>query len=267
MLKNNISKIIHQIWFQGKENIPDKYISNIQKIKKNHPKWSYQIWDDKELRKECRKYSIECLKKYDSYKHLHQKVDLGRYVLLYNYGGAYIDIDCISLKPLEALPGFKTKKLIISYNPCNYLENMISTLSLNIKIINNGVILSSSKNKYMKKIINGVISTNTCRFPKNKSLCIQDTTGPLQFTKTVSSFKDDINVLILDCSYFEPCYGKDPYCKPTKNSYIDHKHEASWLDSNLINLMPIYFFIKHNFIILLILIIIFGLFVRQRLQK
>lgn len=255
--KNNIPRQIHQIWFQGINNLPKKFNSNIDGVIKNHPEWSYKIWNDEELREECSKYSIDCLKKYDSFEHLHQKVDFGKYVILYNHGGAYIDMDCISLKALDTLPGFGTKDLIVSYNPCNFFENTVPSLSFNRKVVNNGVILSSPGNKYMKDVVDRIIYVNKCRFPWSKSLCIQDTTGPIQFTKSILRYENDPRMLILDCSYLEPCYGKDPYCKVKENSYINHKHEASWFDSSTVDIMPYYFFVKHYFCKFLVLIIIF----------
>ena len=42
-----IEYTIHQIWLQGYEKIPEKYIHNINLIKKYNPKAKYIFWDEK----------------------------------------------------------------------------------------------------------------------------------------------------------------------------------------------------------------------------
>lgn len=40
---------IHQIWWQGEDQIPVKYHKNIEAVKKFHPGWKYVLWDQKKI--------------------------------------------------------------------------------------------------------------------------------------------------------------------------------------------------------------------------
>ena len=40
-------KIIHQIWLGGE--IPKRYSSYIEKLKKINPNWEYKLWTDKDI--------------------------------------------------------------------------------------------------------------------------------------------------------------------------------------------------------------------------
>lgn len=257
-----IPKKIHQIWFQGCERIPSRYKKSTEILMRNHPDWKYRCWSDREIKEECRKYSERCYSKYISFRYLHQKVDFGRYVILFNHGGVYVDIDCYSLKPLDNLLKVN-KSLIVSYNPLNAIENAISTKSFTFKILNNGTILSSKHNRIMKDVIESIINSKGCTNSENKFDCIQRTTGPVFFTKEVASKE---NLAILPNKYLEPCYGMDSFCKPKAESYINHKHEGSWLSSTTVFLIKIYYFVKHNiknFIIIIIIVVIISFLKRS----
>jgi|SRR5271170_2823543 len=249
-----IPKLIHQIWFQGCNNIPNKFINYIETIKNNHLDWKYKCWNEEELRQECSNYSSSCVKLFDKFKHMHQKIDLGKYVLLYNYGGAAIDIDCISLKSLNELPGLETKNLILSRTALNYIESYIASRLLTT--YNNGTILASPKNIYIKYLIDEIIRRQDCT-TRIKINCINQTTGPIQFTKILSKFKNDKSILVLPNKYLEPCISKNIYCKiDDKMSFINHVHEMSWIDTKVHILATMYFFIKRYFIVVLLVAII-----------
>jgi mannosyltransferase OCH1-like enzyme len=255
-----IPKIIHQIWYQGVHNIPKKYYPNIASVQKYCPDWEYRCWNSVEIANECKKFSEECYNCFNNYKYMHQKIDLAKYVLLHNYGGIYIDIDCEVLKPLDQLPGLEDKELIVSKNSTNFLENMIANMSMEGNLINNGVILSSPNNKYIRSILNNVVNikNGSKSLMNSKEICIMKTTGPVKFTKEINKFKNDPNILILDYYYFEPCYSYDKYCKVNNKSFINHKHAQTWVSDKFTNIFSIYFFIKEYILaIMLIMFIIY----------
>lgn len=246
-----IPKFIHQIWYQGYDQIPIKFNQNIASIKKYSKDWHYKCWDAKELYKQCIQYSPACAKLFNEYKHLHQKVDLARYVLLYNIGGMYVDIDCIALTSFNNIPGLDTKELIVSETRTNDFESFLTTGSFKNKLLNNGIILATQYNKHIKYLIDKIIEFGNCRNfynPLNwcKQLCIFRSTGPYMFTKIISQFKNDKSVMILPNEYFEPCCSLDPSCIMSKNTIILHEHELSWMNTPMIYIMKGYFYAKNN---------------------
>ena len=83
-----IPKIIHNIWIQGYEHLPEKNKLNHIHIKKLNPDWDFIIWDNQMI--------LNLLKKYPSLLNLYKKVnqlsgiihskatqsDIARYVIL-----------------------------------------------------------------------------------------------------------------------------------------------------------------------------------------
>ena len=108
--KSHQKKIIHQIFFdmgKGKlKEIPQFYkcyLNNKEYCKKNNIQ--YKLWSRKQIEKLLDKPRNKQYKKlfYD-FKYDIQRVDFGRYLVLWNYGGIYTDLDvCIMNKSINHL--------------------------------------------------------------------------------------------------------------------------------------------------------------------
>lgn len=226
---------------QGFDKLPVKYNSNVQSIVDKNPGWEVKKWDDSSIKEELRILGQKYLDKYNSFKLLHQKVDFGRYAILYNQGGASIDIDAFALKSLDEVPSLSISNFIVSYNSTN-------------SFINNATILVSKNNNLIKGFIDSIVANDKVYF--GEMLTIAKTTGPLAFTKFLKQYKNEIT--ILDPSYLEPCSSMNKYCKVKPNSILDHRHELSWINPFYQKLAESrYFLIKHKKSILVLLIIIF----------
>ena len=104
-----IPKIIHNIWIQGYDHLPEDIREKHLKIKKMNPEWDFIIWDEKMI--------IEILKKhpkiYNVYKNIGSysgligdmasKSDIARYVIMKEFGGLYYDLDFDCVSPLDEL--------------------------------------------------------------------------------------------------------------------------------------------------------------------
>ena len=83
---------IHYIWLQGETELPEKYRENIRITQNNYPTAEIKIWNQEELEslvKQCKYLSSDLLQKI----HWIQLVDIGRVLVLYKYGGLYLDTD------------------------------------------------------------------------------------------------------------------------------------------------------------------------------
>ncbi len=93
-----IPKIIHIIWV-GPLSPPRIILRCFESIKKYLPDWELKVWTDED---------IESLNLYNKYYYDKEecygaKADILRYELLYRFGGVYLDIDFVLLKPLDIL--------------------------------------------------------------------------------------------------------------------------------------------------------------------
>jgi mannosyltransferase OCH1-like enzyme len=253
----SIPKITHQIWMQGFENIPEKFKKNVDDLHRLNPEYKHKQWDEKSLRTECLKYSTECAERFDSFDQMIMKVDLGRYVVLHNYGGISVDTDMVQLRSIANTPGINTDTFIIGksgfpYNLTGYL--------------NNGVIITIPKHTIIITVINEIINdTRKCSDFTTKESCVQVITGPKHITDIINNNKELCK--ILDNKYYEPCTSLDLWCKPVKDSIMDHKHEGSWVSPYILYIGIVITFILKNIIFILGLIIILYLYINIRKIK
>ena len=239
-----MKKKIHQIWLQGEDDIPAKYKFNINETIRLNPDWEYKLWDDDSLEKECMKYGKKCFERYISYKHLHQKVDLGRYVVLYNEGGISVDMDARALKSFNNIPHLYENKLIVS--KLDVSPFWCYLLCLRGEICNNAHIYSPKNNKSLKKIIDGIVSREI--ISTTKEIDIVCTTGPSTFTKYV-----DDDTILIDYRYFEPLStgGTNIF----DDSIILHETDNTWVSGPFSVLCDLY---KSDVITLITIIVILS---------
>ena len=96
-----IPKIIHQIWFQGEEHIPDHLKVYHQSWIDTNPRFEVKVWDESTIQQEVDSFSDNDVKDmYNNYRYMIQKIDLAKYIILYNYGGIYIDMDTKCLQAI-----------------------------------------------------------------------------------------------------------------------------------------------------------------------
>ena len=94
-----IPKIIHNIWIQGYENLPNENKIHHLNIKKLNPDWEFMIWDDEMIKNLLQKYPkiYDIYKKSDYYSGSIEnniiKSDIARYIIMKEYGGLYFDIE------------------------------------------------------------------------------------------------------------------------------------------------------------------------------
>lgn len=105
----DIPKIIHQIWI-GSKNPPTQYINtwNVDYIKQ-HPDWKYMFWNEDNLfqlwKHQTSDFPIQDIKRiYQMETEMCGKADILRLVILYLYGGVYIDADMVWINNKSLYP-------------------------------------------------------------------------------------------------------------------------------------------------------------------
>lgn len=244
-----IPSVIHSIWYQGWDKIPAKYQPYIQSVIDKNPGWTIMKWDENSLRDAIASLGDQYLAKWNSMNILHQRIDFGRYAILYLYGGVSVDTDVVALKGFDYTPWFDEKDLIVSKDSSG-------------RWINNATIIASKGNPVIKALIDE--STSACRWWEPEAVCVLNTTGITFFNKVLNKHKSEIKVL--DNEYLEPCSGSNPNCKPTDLSIIDHRHEKSWINPVYKTLESGFYWTKNNLGLVLIVIAI-GLGLTFLLRK
>ena len=147
-----IPKIIHQTWKD--KNLPPiiyKLVSeNISFLKQNG--YELMFWTDEMILKLI---SEEYPNFYNIYKLARtgvQKGDIARIILVYHYGGIYIDLDVLILKDFAELLDMNSNKLYITYEP----SGQTNALYNSDKYICNAFFAANKKNNMLKVILNNI---------------------------------------------------------------------------------------------------------------
>ena len=234
-----IPRITHQIWLQGWDQLPEKFHENVRLLRVKNPDYRHMTWDKTSLRTECAKIGPEVVAKFDSFPHLVQKVDLGRFVVLYNYGGVSVDTDMKSLRSIGSTPHLDSADCMISGGafPLNIVGHT-----------NNALIITKPKNPFIEDMISTIVGAKIDEKSfLSKELYINATTGPQAFQTVVEKHRE--NIVFLDSKFYEPCFSIDPVCKPTEETIMDHQHEMSWIHPSFRELF------KYLFVLLYVLLI------------
>lgn len=223
-----IPLIIHQIWFQGINNIIQPYkncfintIKFLNKSNKNSVYWEHYFWDQKRIEDFILKEYPNYWDIYNKCDVLVQKLDVARYIILYHYGGCYMDMDMEILKDFSDL----------------FDENDDLVFSLTRQLVyNNGILFSSKNNKFWIDFLKDCDKKiNLLKF--DKLLNVQFSTGPINFTTFINKNKKNYKFKSLPFKYLEPCDTKyNSFI--TNEAYVINYYGNSWIN-------PFYsFFIK-----------------------
>jgi hypothetical protein len=147
-----IPRIIHQTWKD--KNLPPiiyKLVSeNICFLKQNG--YELMFWTDEMILKLI---SEEYPNFYNIYKLARtgvQKGDIARIILVYHYGGIYIDLDVLILKDFAELLDMNSNKLYITYEP----SGQTNALYNSDKYICNAFFAANKNNNMLKVILNNI---------------------------------------------------------------------------------------------------------------
>lgn len=260
-----IPKVIHQIWYQGEENIPPKHSAFHKQWKIMHSNWIHKFWDETSMLQLLSKYP-KYLNTYQEMKLMHQKIDFFKYVLLFDQGGVYVDMDTIPLKPIDGLLNkYSDAEVIVSYIPIDSLESLI--ISGRTKMVNNGIIMSIRKHHFLFHLLEDIVKDHKCKLALTDYICISRTTGPHRFSKIALKYQNDPTVKILPPKYLEPCYQYNEKCKITEDAYINHEHSQTWLPNFVDVSARLYYKIKNNIFKILAAIISFVFIFHYLRQK
>lgn len=245
-----IPKIIHQIWLQGYDNLPSElkiYHTECQNINNN---FVHIFWTDDKIKNLLKNnFSEEYLKLYEFYKVPAQKADFARYIILYMYGGIYLDMDMICKKNLEI---FLTNRIFFTESN-DVLDKIYKRYQNSIvgAIPKHPLFLIIFKNMFIRKHSSNDITYSTgtrLLYDSAREYC--------------TIYNNDIT--LVDIQYFHPCgIFDDATCHYTCNKcYTAHTNYSSWSPLNKL----IKYFVKNInlifiFVVILMMVICHNKFV------
>jgi mannosyltransferase OCH1-like enzyme len=265
-----IPKIIHQIWFQG-DIIPEHYPNYRHTWKELNPSYKFILWNNKMIDVLLNKYP-QYRNKYESLPLMIQKIDYAKYIILYHYGGIYIDVDCECLKPIDDL--LKDKECIVAKFNVQILAK-IFLYKTSGDTYQNGFMASIQNHDLWTTILDQIQTMDIKKlFYESRLSYVFRTTGPVLLTNILKKYKGNITKLdknIIDpiewCDLDNICWkSKNDCIKQNPSSYTLHHYGSRAQNNNWSNniektlgLTYCKHKIKINITMLLIIVIGFGI--------
>lgn len=126
-----VPKIIHQTWKDA--DIPyHVYPKNwVDSWRKHHPGWDYRLWTDEDLQALADEH-------YPEFSDVMRdavgvvRADFGRLLVLYHFGGLYVDLDYAATKPMDGL--LKGGETFLSTLDGNYVHNALMATAPGVEL-------------------------------------------------------------------------------------------------------------------------------------
>lgn len=99
-----IPRLIHQTY--SSTNLPDELSENVKNIKLMNPNWSHYLYSDHDINKFILEhYDRKMLERYQRIDNLYgaARADFFRYLVIYEFGGVYLDIKSSATKPFDQI--------------------------------------------------------------------------------------------------------------------------------------------------------------------
>ena len=216
-----IQKNIFQSWYT--KELHPLIQEKIDGIKKLNPEYSYHLYNDNDMdifvNEHYNGLISEC---YNKLNIIVAKVDFWRYLVLYKYGGIYLDMDSTIEKPLNELIRSTDEAIITAEgNPNLYVQ---------------WALIFSKGHPILKKTIDLVVSNiQNNSYPND----IHKMTGPTVYTKAINSVHMEL-------------YDNEIINHNQINKYTDIEYKANNIVYRLYGIdYNLYFCFRHNLTYLL----------------
>jgi mannosyltransferase OCH1-like enzyme len=218
---NNIPKRIHLIYKD--HNIPTHYAASFNSIKEFHKNWDIKIYSDEAARRIVVEQMPGLTTVYDGYELDIQRADLFRLVVVYLYGGFYMDLDMLCLQNIDQLC---SNRLVLGEEKMMTVEECRSIGLRHPLRIANYMFGSVAGHAFWLDVIKEVVNRAGSRVLNEND--VLETTGPGLLTDVFHSEKhkyDDITLLL----------NKDKQCRKWCGKischfgeYAAHLHQGKW---------------------------------------
>lgn len=208
---------IHQIWLGSA--VPAQYEKWCKSWKEKHPSWDYKLWTDADVEKLLSQDSFFIgitERMYRNATNYGERSDILRLLLLYHFGGIYVDMDFECLRPFDDLH--------------KHFDFFIGLQPLDVAMVQLGsaLIAAIPHHPFILFCIDELRRSE-------ESPYILSRTGPLFMTQSLIAFspKFSSKSIVFPATYFYPRAYHDPLEDRVKwtrpESYAVHHWSGSWL--------------------------------------
>lgn len=193
----SIPKIIHQIWDKGEKEAPAFLLELSQTWKEHHPDWQYILWDTPQME--------TFINQHTAYRDLYkryplniQRWDMIRYLILYTYGGVYVDFDYECIDSMEKL--LENQSCCLALDPEEHAR-----IFKKEQIITNAFMATEAKHPFFKMLLDYLLQDNLSQYDSsNQFNYVLETTGPYLLTRMYNQWVLQKEICLLSPSVISP---------------------------------------------------------------
>lgn len=184
-----IPKIIHQVYedLSG----PPVHLQEIaQSWQEKNPNWEYRFWNKNDIDLFLEQEFPELKSTYYEFPYPVQRWDAIRYLILYRYGGLYVDMDYECTEPIDPL--LNEVSCAIGMEPKAH-----AVRSHMPYIVGNAFMAATPRHPFLKELVSNVFQSNGNIVYKSKGETVLQTTGPYKVTELYkqSKYQDQITLI------------------------------------------------------------------------
>ena len=95
----HIPPLVHQTWKNNE--VPKRWQDPVASVKRAHSSWQYKLWTDADIDAYVKEHHPDLYPTFAAYNKPIMRADAIRYVLMYDLGGLYCDMDYEFLRPFD----------------------------------------------------------------------------------------------------------------------------------------------------------------------
>ena len=227
-----IPKRLHQIWLGGKP-MPKRWAAFRKRLQGLHPSWEYRLWTDRDLPELFARDTFHVSEHWNRFPNYGFQSDLMRLMILWQYGGVYLDTDCEPLRPLDGLQEASDAFIGATFSPQPMPEVLVE----------NAVIGAAAGHPFLHLVQAGLSPILALRKDsdfRQEILTVVLTTGPgflsemlVEYRQKRSSLAADVAVVPSHC-FYPVVPGGAPLQEPQgpeqhPGTLLIHHWDGSWI--------------------------------------
>lgn len=199
-----IPKIIHQVYVKQKPDslFPKEYQRCQKTVFEHHPDFQYKLYNEHDMENVIQTHCPEYLEPWNKLPRMIMKIDIFRIMLMYIFGGIWVDFDYHFFKTFDLLQ----HKIVLTCNKEDELGNPIS--------VANALMASQPNQPFWKNILNSFFKQDKPIRYQSEWDVIRET-GPQFLTKSWKEYQSKNDIHVPKRALFHP---------PSLNSTYNYKY-------------------------------------------
>jgi mannosyltransferase OCH1-like enzyme len=215
-----IPKIIHQTYKSNE--LPPVYRQCQETVLKLHPDFEYRFYTDEDMDRIVREEAPEYYKAFVALPRMIMKIDMFRYFLMYLYGGLYVDMDYMMVRPFDLLE----REVVL---PCSR-----EGVRGEVVRIGNCIFASRAGHPFWKVLMDSLFTIDRGEYVADSGVDQAATgTGPGFVTDVWLKYKDNGSIHVPKRTLFHPPSGTARDILFDMRSYGVHFCAGLWRDGAL----------------------------------